>query len=140
MLPDENVWLALAFEVHPQHPTARDWFNRIDDDRSVCFCRSTQVSFLRLLTQPAALGRKALTQNEAWKAYEQFRNDNRVTFRDEPAELDAVFRRLSARDEISPKRWGDDYLLAFAESCNLTLVTFDRTLAKRTPDAILLSA
>jgi|SRR6185312_974611 len=140
MLPDVNVWLALAFEVHPQHPAARDWFLRLEDDRSVCFCRSTQLSFLRLLTQPAALRQNALTQNEAWKAYEQFRNDNRVTFRDEPADLDTVFRRFSARDEISPKRWGDDYLLAFAESGNLTLVTFDRTLAKRTPDAILLSA
>jgi uncharacterized protein len=139
-LPDVNVWLALAFEAHPQHPAARDWFDPLVDDRSVCFCRSTQVSFLRLLTQPAALRQKALTQNEAWKAYDQFRNDRRVTFRDEPADLDTVFRRFSGRDEISPKRWGDDNLLAFAKCDNLTFVTFDRTLAKRTPDAVLLIA
>lgn len=97
MLPDVNVWLALAFEAHPQHPAARDWFNRLEEDRFVCFCRSTQVSFLRLLTQPAVLRQKALTQNEAWKIYEQFRNDSRVTFRDEPTDVDVVFRQLATR-------------------------------------------
>jgi len=27
-LPDINVWLALAFEVHEHHKTARTWFEK----------------------------------------------------------------------------------------------------------------
>jgi toxin-antitoxin system PIN domain toxin len=138
-LPDVNVWLALVFGSHSQHPAAKSWFD-LQEDRSACFCRTTQMGLLRLLTQPSALREAAVTQREAWTAYDQLRNDRRVTFRDEPLGLEVAFRRLSDRDEISPKRWADDYLLAFAEAANLTLVTFDRALANSTSNAILLTA
>jgi predicted nucleic acid-binding protein len=40
-LPDINVWLALAFEVHFHHRTAKAWFEETGPD-SNAFCRLTQ--------------------------------------------------------------------------------------------------
>ncbi len=64
------------------------------------------------------------------------RSQNYLRFR--TPNLDTTFRRLSTRDEVSPKRWTDDYLAAFAEAGSLTLVTFDRALAVRSPTSLLL--
>jgi hypothetical protein len=52
--------------------------------------------------------------------------------------LAAAFELLSDRGEVSPKRWQDDYLAAFAQAAGLTLVTFDQTLARRVFPSILL--
>ena len=47
---------------------------------------------------------------------------------DEPAELDAVWRAISARDDKSHKLWTDDYLAAFAQASGATLMTLDRKM------------
>lgn len=78
------------------------------------------------------------TQTEAWQVYERLLVQVNATLLSEPVGFDAMFRRISTHAEISPKRWADDYLLAFAEAANLTLVTFDRALAARTPNSVLL--
>ncbi len=96
------------------------------------------MSLLRLLTQRAALGTAVLTQHVAWHVYDLLQQDERVLFANEPISFDEIFRRISDRNEISAKRWADDYLLAFAEAANLTLVTFDSALAARVPSSILL--
>ena len=136
-LPDVNVWLALAFGQHPQHASANAWFG-LQQNVSACFCRSTQMSLLRLLTQRAALGTAVLTQHDAWHVYDRLQQDERVLFTNEPISLDEIFRRISDRNEISAKRWADDYLLAFAEAADLAFVTFDSALAARVPSSILL--
>ena len=79
-----------------------------------------------------------LTQREALTVYERLLQDDRTAFHHEPRGLDEAFRRLCSRDEVSPKRWADDYLAAFALSGNLTLITFDSALAARVPPSILL--
>jgi predicted nucleic acid-binding protein len=47
--------------------------------------------------------------------------------------VDAVWRAISARDDKSHKLWADDYLAAFAQACDATLVTLDRKVPARYP-------
>ena len=52
---------------------------------------------------------------------------------DEPEGLERLWRALSAGDDQSHKLWTDDYLAAFAQTADLTLVTLDRSFIKRYP-------
>jgi uncharacterized protein len=64
LLPDTNVWLALAFDGHVHHPSAKAWFDALTTD--VCFfCRVTQQGFLRLASNPSVFKQDALTLAEA---------------------------------------------------------------------------
>lgn len=65
-LCDANVWLALALSGHRQHSVARQWFESVESSGQVLFCRSTQQSFLRLLTNAAALAAFALAGQLTW--------------------------------------------------------------------------
>lgn len=137
-LLDVNVWVSLTLQVHPHYLPAKQWLAQLGPQEQLSFCRQTQLGLLRVLTLQTIPGTLGLTQAEAWILYEAFLADPRVTFTDEPDGLQEIFRRLSFRDEVSPKRWADDYLAAFALSANLTLVTFDSALAARVPSSILL--
>ena len=136
--PDANLWIALAHAVHEHHVIATKWMDSLGSEERVYFCRVTQLGLLRLLTTRAAMKEDVLTQREALAVYERLLQDDRTAFHHEPRGLDEVFRRLCSRDEVSPKRWADDYLAAFALSGNLTLITFDSALAARVPSSILL--
>jgi predicted nucleic acid-binding protein len=81
-LLDINVWLALAFKRHMHHAPGAAWF-RAATARSL-FCRFTQAGFLRLASNPAAMGPAAVTMAEAWRAYDALRADPNVAFADEP--------------------------------------------------------
>jgi len=59
-LADINIWLALTFEVHAHHRTAKAWFEGTGPD-SCAFCRLTQQGFLRLATNPAVFKDEART-------------------------------------------------------------------------------
>jgi toxin-antitoxin system PIN domain toxin len=101
----------------------------IQERAGVVFCRSTQQSFLRLLTNAAVLGAHGippLTNADAWGAYEAFLSDDRIVFHaQEPAGLNARWRQLALRDTASPKLWMDAYLAAFALAGSLQIVTTD---------------
>jgi predicted nucleic acid-binding protein len=96
-------------------------------------CRVTQVSLLRLITNPAIMGEDAVTRSEAWRLIDQIRADDRVLWAEEPDQLEAVFRAISARDDNSHKLWTDDYLAAFAQASGASLVTLDTKLKDRYP-------
>ena len=53
-LADSNIWLALALSKHEFHAVARTWLVERGPHEAL-FCRSTQQSFLRLLTTRAVL-------------------------------------------------------------------------------------
>lgn len=129
-LCDVNVWLALALSGHAQHSVARRWFDSVEGSGQALFCRSTQQSFLRLLTHAAVLapyGNKPLTNTAAWSAYESLLADDRVEFRPgEPPGTEGRWKQLAAKRTASPKLWMDAYLAAFALAGQLTLVTNDR--------------
>jgi toxin-antitoxin system PIN domain toxin len=124
-LLDSNVWVALTIDRHEHHPEALAWFNEVPDDRSACFCRMTQNSFLRLVSSKSIFQEDTMTNELAIKAYRQFRLDPRVGWMDEPAGLeDKWFAAASVRSP-APKRWMDAYLCACARLTGARLVTFD---------------
>ena len=65
LFPDVNVWMALSFQGHVHHEIAREWFESLDDpdDARLCFCRITQLSFLRLITAEAVMGKMKCCRN-----------------------------------------------------------------------------
>ena len=95
LLPDVNVWLALAFDLHFHHNAAKSWYDGSDDKR--VFCRLTQQGFLRPPTNPAVFREQAVSLEKAWRMYDAILNDPRVEFADEPAGLDPYWRAYTRR-------------------------------------------
>lgn len=128
-LCDVNVWIALSLEQHALRQQAAEWLDSVYEPASLLFCRSTQQSFLRLLTTAsivARFGYTPLTNSQAWTTYEAFLADDRIVYRpDEPPGLQRLWRELATRPTPSPKLWMDAYLAAFAISAGLTFVTAD---------------
>jgi len=134
--PDVNVWLALAAPEHAHAAAARRWWKK--ETGSIAFSRITQLGFLRLMTTAAAMGGKPLSMTEAWRVYDRLFEDDRVAFVSEPAEVETRFRACTSGRTASPKVWADSWLLAFAETAEGTLVTFDHALAARGAHCLLL--
>ena len=139
LFPDINVWLAATAAAHIHHSIANRWFDALVPEARACFCRVTQMGLLRLLTSESVMGAEVLTQTEAWQVYDDFLEDDRIEFADEPPELDIEFRRNSSRTHSASKTWTDDYLAAFATAGDLTLVTFDQAFRGRVRNLKLLS-
>lgn len=122
LFPDVNVWMALTYGGHVHHKVARTWFEEVNMEARVCFCRFTQISLLRLLTTQAVMGTdEVMTQTQAWQAF-----DSRIVFVDEPPNLEELFRSLSRQHSPNPKTWANSYLAAFAAVSDMYLVTFDQ--------------
>ena len=139
LFPDINVWVALSHGRHLHHDVANDWLASQESDVRLCFCRFTQLGFLRLLTSEAVMGEDVLTQAEAWVNYDRWLKNDNVTLVEERPELEHRFRALTRSRQASPKVWGDAYLAAFAETSQLTLVTFDRALRGKARHVLLLA-
>ena len=96
-------------------------------------CRVTQMSLLRLLSNPGVMSQDVISRGDAWRVIDQLRADERVVWAMEPAQLEAVWRAISAKDETSHKLWADDYLTAFAQVTGASLATLDHKLRARYP-------
>ncbi len=134
---DANVWLALIWDRHEHCEIARGWFER-SQDGSFLFCRFTQLTVLRLLTTAAVMGGDVRTMKRAWDIWDQIAADDRVAFHSEPDDLERRLRKHSRLTSASPKVWADAYLLAFSQAAGLTLVTFDRTLARLALESVVI--
>ncbi len=91
-----------TFESHVHHPKAKQWFEGVAAD-GCAFCRMTQQGFLRLATNPKAFGAETVTMAEAWDMYDTFLMDPRVSYSEEPTELDELWRGYTARESFTPK-------------------------------------
>lgn len=131
ILVDVGVWLAAIWGRHAQHRAARQWFDEQSDD--LILCRVTQMSLLRLISNPAIMKEDVVSRSEAWRIIDRLWSDNRVLWAEEPHHLEAVFRAISARDDSSHKLWTDDYLAAFAQASGASLATLDTKLQARYP-------
>jgi toxin-antitoxin system PIN domain toxin len=128
ILCDSNIWLALALSRHSHHTAAREWLETVEEPASVFFCRATQQTFLRLLTNASVLGpygNPPLTNREAWSIYEALLSDDRIVFQAEPTGVDSLWKKLAMRETASPKLWMDAYLSAFALAGRYRMVTTD---------------
>jgi toxin-antitoxin system PIN domain toxin len=133
------VWVALTYEGHVHHKIARSWFVSVAGSGRLFFCRITQLGLLRLLTAEIVMGQdEVMTQLEAWGAYDQWLQDERISFLDEPPEMETPFRALTRSRRSAPKDWADSYLAAFAQAAQLTLVTFDQGFSRKAAPLILL--
>lgn len=131
ILLDVGVWLAAAWGRHVHHAPVRAWFDR--QEQRLLLCRVTQMSLLRLVSNPSVMGNDAVTRGAAWGVVDRLRGDSRVDWIDEPVHLEPVWRALSARNDDSHKLWTDDYLAAFAQAANVALATLDRAFVNRYP-------
>jgi toxin-antitoxin system PIN domain toxin len=140
LFPDVNVWVALTYGGHEHHDVARVWFDALDMDARLCFCRFTQISLLRLLTTPAVMGAdEVMTQVEAWAAFDHWKRDDRVLFLEEPPNVEATFRALTRQPHPNAKNWADAYLAAFATVLAMQFVTFDRAFQGKVEPLLILS-
>jgi toxin-antitoxin system PIN domain toxin len=138
LFPDVNVWVALHHQAHTHHERALEWFEQLDPQSSLVFCRQTQIGLFHLLTSAMVMGDEVLTQRQCWTLYQQWISAGKASLQSEPIEVAQTFEQHTTTDSSSPKEWVDAYLAAFAETAGLTLVTFDRTLAGKTKGAVLL--
>src|SRR5438876_12008684 len=115
-LPDINVWLALSFDQHEHYAPARAWFDGVPADRKCCFCRLTQLGFLRLATNPNVNRLQTQTMSQAWAIFDNMLLDPRIGFLTEPAGLESPWRQWSQLGTFSHKVWNDAYLAAFARA------------------------
>jgi toxin-antitoxin system PIN domain toxin len=138
LFPDVNVWVALNYQRHVHHEAAQRWYERLPNSARLVFCRQTQLAFFRILTTTVVMERDVLTQQACWQLYDRWAGTGQLVWADEPQNLETLLRTMTASETASPKMWIDAYLVAFVESANLTLVTFDRTLAGKTKGSILL--
>ena len=140
LFPDVNLWVALSFDGHEHYSVANQWLSSLDFGSRLFFCRVTQLSYLRLLTTEAVMGREGvLSQAEAWKAYDRWLENDRVEFLDEPTGIESTFRSLANRPHPAPRDWADAYLAAFASTADLTLVSFDQGFRGKLKNLQLLS-
>jgi len=139
LFPDINVWIALSFRRHKHYTSANTWLHSIPDDADLCFCRFTQLGFLRLLTTSSVMGTQVCSQEIAWETYDRWLTEGNAIYVEESPSLEHIFRSLSRSMQASPKEWADSYLSAFAQSSGFRLVTFDQALGQRTPGAVLLN-
>lgn len=131
MIVDVGVWLAAIWGRHVHHEKAAAWLDARDDE--LVICRVTQMGLLRLLTNRSVMGADVLDRAAAWSVLDSLLGDDRVVWREEPPGLEIVFRILSSGTDSSHKLWTDDYLAAFAQASNVSLVTLDRRMAARYP-------
>lgn len=126
-LCDSNVLLAFVLANHPHHALARKWFASLGPEETVGLCRSTQLSFLRLLTTEAILKQDTQTNTEAMAVWKILLGHPRCEFHfNEPSTLETTWSDWAGTDKPAPKVWMDAFLAAFAMGYGLRLVTFDR--------------
>jgi len=120
------VWLALTWDLHPQHAAAARWYDPLED-ATLLFCRFTMLGFLRLLTNRQVMGDSTVMVAGALDLYDHWRQDPRVELASEPSSTEEHFRRALTLHATEPatKAVADCYLVGFAEAAGAQLVTFD---------------
>ncbi len=125
-LCDANFWIALTRASHNHHEKVVRWFEGFGEDDTFAFCRATQQSYLRLLTNAYVTHQPPLTNREALAGYLNLRRDSRMIWLDEPEGLDALWFRYAGIAQAAPTIWMDAYLAAFAVLAQARLVTLDK--------------
>lgn len=123
-LLDVNVWLALAIEEHPHHPSAASYWMR-DAGTARFFCRVSAMSFVRLLTHPKLMAGRPLTLSKSWSLYQRFAALPGVAMLGEPDGLDNDLGSL-VLPKLPTRLFTDAYFAALSRRAGLRLVTFDK--------------
>jgi uncharacterized protein len=93
----------------------------------------TQLSLLRLISNPSVMKDHVVSRSQAGRVIDQLWAGERVLWSEEPDQVEAVFRAISARNDNSHKLWTDDYLAAFAQASGASLARLDAEFKDRYP-------
>ncbi len=135
-LCDSNIFIALTVDIHPAHEAARGWLQTLLVGDTLGFCRMSEMSFLRLLTQRIAEGYLPVKNQEAVEKLHEWKRLDFVEICEEPEAMESDWLRLAAAGQPAPKRWMDAYLAAFALRAGMRLVTLDRDFEEYEKDGL----
>ena len=121
-LLDVNVLMALLWENHEHHQVARAWLRRTT---GFATCPVSQLGFARVSSHPA-LG-YSMSPDQAFSVLRSFLTDRRHHF--VPDDLSCEDRVVRTDLITSANQMTDHYLVAIARQHQLTLATFDESLA-----------
>jgi toxin-antitoxin system PIN domain toxin len=122
-LLDVNVLMALLWENHEHHRTARNWFRQVTNFAT---CPMAQIGFARVSSHPA-LG-YSMSPDQAFGVLRGLLANTRHPFvSDDLSCSDRILRTdlIAGANQIT-----DHYLVAIARKHRQTLATFDEGLAK----------
>ena len=123
---DANVWIPILVENHAHHKRAWQWWTTIAD-REAVWCRMTQMSVLRLLTNSIVMHGTPLSLAESWSVWQRVEQDPRTSFYDvEPAGIAGGWSARIQGRATTPNLWMDAYLAALAELSGFGFATFDK--------------
>jgi toxin-antitoxin system PIN domain toxin len=124
-LADVNVLFPLLISRHQHRQRALEWFDSVAVGE-VALPRIVRLGLLRLLSTPQIMGPDVLSPAPALTALQKLEDDERIALVHEPDGVDGVIGRLVAACATTPNLWTDAYLAAFAITCGLRLISFDR--------------
>jgi toxin-antitoxin system PIN domain toxin len=121
-LLDVNVLMALLWENHEHHRTARKWLHRVTNFAT---CPMAQLGFARVSSHPT-LG-YSMSPDQAFGVLRGLLADPRHLF--VPDDLSCTDRILRTDLMAGANQITDHYLVAIARKHKQTLATFDEGLA-----------
>lgn len=122
-LLDVNLLMALLWENHEHHQTARTWLRQVT---AFATCPISQLGFARVSSHPL-LG-FSMSPDQAFSILRQFLSDPRHRF--VPDDLSCEDRVLRTELMGGASQVTDYYLVALARQHGLTLATLDKPLAR----------
>jgi len=132
LLLDLNVLLALAWPNHQFHATAT---RRLENGDRWATCALTQIGFIRLSSNPAAVQARKTPAEAALLLAEMVSDPLHVYLDSLPPATSQAF--LPAFEKITgSKQVMDTYLLSLARQSRATFVTFDARLRELAGSAV----
>ena len=122
-LLDVNLLMALLWENHEHHQTARPWLRSV---ASFATCPVAQLGFARVSSHPL-LG-YSMSPEQAFSVLRRLLGDPRHRF--VPDDLSCEDRVLRTDLMGGANQVTDHYLVALARQHHLSLATFDEPLAR----------
>jgi len=135
-LPEVNVLLVLTWPDHQHHAAAQAWFRR-EGRGGWATCALTQLSFIRLSSNPAFTPAPATPRAAAALLEQLTAHAAHHYWAALPEAVAAVFERVMGHQQVM-----DAYLVRLAERHRGRLVTFDRQVAlhAEAPDGVFVIA
>ena len=129
-LCDVNVLVALLHARHIHASRAVAWLDTQDNPRTVLICRVAHMGALRILTNAKWMKEDVISAAAFWRGWDQLHNDDRFAFVQEPAGLEASWRRITTMLPKGQNAETDTYFAAFAIASACRLLTFDQGFRK----------
>jgi toxin-antitoxin system PIN domain toxin len=129
-LADIDFVIALIYQNHPHSKIAISRLAGFRVPKSIAVCRVVEMGVLRLLTNRSVMGGEVLSASDAWTHIDRLLADYRFIYADEPQDLEARWRHVRQTISTGSLAGTDAYLAAFALAADLSIVSFDKGMAR----------